>query len=157
MKAILVPYDQSFGNVIIGLMDRTIRAICSYDYTAEEIEQWSPIGRESVLLDKLSSTYSVMALCSGVIAGFGNSQGTEIDCLYVSAEHQGEGIGALILEDLERKAFSFGSTIHVYASITAEGFFRRHGYRTIRENTVERVGVLIRNWYMEKSRKAYGV
>ena len=55
-----------------------------------------------------------------------------------------------VIGDLEDKAFSYGNTIHVYSSITAEGFFLSHGYRRIRENIVERDGVLIHNWYMEK-------
>ena len=155
MKAILIPYDESFDNGIIKLMDRTIRAVCCNDYTADEIEKWSPAGREQRLLEKLESSYAILALIDGALAGFGNTEGAEIDCLYVSDEHQGEGIGSMILQDLEDKAFSYGNTIHVYSSITAEGFFLSHGYRRIRENIVERDGVLIHNWYMEKSRDCH--
>ena len=150
MKAILIPYDESFDNGIIKLMDRTIRAVCCNDYTDDEIEKWSPAGSEQRLVEKLKSSYAILALVDGALAGFGNTEGTEIDCLYVSAEHQGEGIGSMILQDLEDNAFSYGNTIHVYSSITAEGFFLCHGYRRIRENIVERDGVLIHNWYMEK-------
>lgn len=150
MKAILIPYDESFDNGIIKLMDRTIRAVCCNDYTDDEIEKWSPAGREQRLVEKLKSSYAILALIDGALAGFGNTEGAEIDCLYVSDEHQGEGIGSMILQDLEDKAFSYGNTIHVYSSITAEGFFLSHGYRRIRENIVERDGVLIHNWYMEK-------
>ena len=155
-KAIFVPYDESFDDRIIRLMDRTIRTVCCNDYTREEIEKWSPVGREQRLVEKLKSSYAILAIIDGELAGFGNTEGTEIDCLYVSDEHQREGIGSLILQNLENKAFSYGNTIHVYSSITAEKFFLSRGYRKIRDNIVEREGVLIHNWYMEK-RKDRGI
>ena len=151
-KAILVPYNPSYADDVIRLMDDTIHRICSADYSADEIREWSPAGREKSIIDKLGSTYSIIALIDEVLAGFGNAVGTEIDCLYVSAEHQREGIGSILLESLENHAFRYGDTIHVYASLTAEGFFLSHGYHPVRRNIVERNGVRIPNWYMEKSK-----
>ena len=155
MKAILIPYNPDFADDAVKLMDRTIRTVCSSDYSAEEIKEWSPVGREEALLDKLSSTFCIMALSGDKLVGFGNTFGSEIDCLYVSSEHQREGIGSMLLERLEDHAFRCGNTIHVYASLTAEGFFLSHGYHTVRRNIVERNGVKIPNWYMEKSRDCH--
>ena len=155
MKAILIPYNPDFADDAVKLMDRTIRTVCSSDYSAEEIKEWSPAGREEALLDKLSSTYSIVALSGEELVGFGNTFESEIDCLYVSSEHQRQGIGSMLLERLEDHAFKFGNTIHVYASLTAEGFFLCHGYHIVRRNIVERNGVEIPNWYMEKSRDCH--
>lgn len=154
-KAILVPYNPSYADAVIRLMDDTIHRICSADYSAEEIREWSPAGREEALLDKLSSKFCIMALSGDKLVGFGNTFGSEIDCLYVSSEHQREGIGSMLLERLEDHAFRCGNTIHVYASLTAEGFFLSHGYHIVRRNIVERNGVKIPNWYMEKSRDCH--
>ena len=42
--------------------------------------------------------------------------------------------------------------ILVHASITARPFFEKRGYRVIKEQKVERQGVLLTNFVMEKER-----
>ena len=41
--------------------------------------------------------------------------------------------------------------ITVHASITARTFFEKRGYRVLREQQVERQGVLLTNYEMEKT------
>ena len=41
-------------------------------------------------------------------------------------------------------------TITTYASITAKSFFEKRGYKVIKEQHVERKGVLLTNYLMEK-------
>ncbi|MGL4666379.1 MAG: GNAT family N-acetyltransferase [Saezia sp.] len=41
--------------------------------------------------------------------------------------------------------------IHVHASITAQPFFEKRGYQVLKKQSVERNGISIENFVMEKS------
>ena len=46
---------------------------------------------------------------------------------------------------------NFSTTqITTYASITAKAFFEKRGYKTVRKQQVERNGILLTNFVMEK-------
>ncbi len=149
-KATLIPFDMKYADEVIHLMDSTIKAVCSSDYTREQIAVWTPLNDPERLITKLMNTYSLIAVTDNEIAGFGNTTDDEIDCLYVSKNHQRMGIGTAIQEKLEKEALHHSDIIHVYASITAKPFFISQGYKEIHENMVERNGVRLMNYYMEK-------
>ncbi len=91
---------------------------------------------------------SFVAVEDGHITGFGDIDKTGyLDRLYVHALYQGRGIGTALCERLEQAA---AGDITVHASITARPFFEKRGYRVIREQQVERQGVFLTNFVMEK-------
>lgn len=57
------------------------------------------------------------------------------------------GIASAICDRLEEAA---SGNIVTHASITARPFFEKRGYRTIKEQQVERQGILLTNFVMEK-------
>ena len=71
-----------------------------------------------------------------------------LDRPYVHAEHQGQGIATALCNRLEPLAS--GSIVTTHASITARPFFEKRGYRLLRAQQVERRGVLLPNFVMEK-------
>lgn len=75
--------------------------------------------------------------------------GGYLDRLYVHADYQGRGVASAICEELERPV---RGKIVTHASITAKPFFEKRGYRVVREQQVERRGVLLTNYVMEKDR-----
>ena len=88
----------------------------------------------------------------GLIVGFGDIDGTGyLDRLYVHRDRQGQGIATALLGRLERAVDAPVITTH--ASITARPFFEARGYRVIREQRVERHGVRMTNFVMEKRRQ----
>ena len=72
-----------------------------------------------------------------------------LDRLYVHADMQKKGIAAAICDALER---TVKGKIVTHASITARPFFEKRGYTVIKEQQVERQGVLLTNFVMEKGR-----
>ena len=58
----------------------------------------------------------------------------------------GMGIATALCDRLEAGF----SRVTTYASITARPFFMKRGYRALRENIVERGGVKLKNYLMEK-------
>ena len=88
---------------------------------------------------------------NGRIAGFGDIDETGyLDRLYVRADMQGEGVATAICDRLESIV---EGTIVTHASITAKPFFEKRGYAIVREQQVERRGILLTNYVMELRRK----
>lgn len=65
---------------------------------------------------------------------------------------RGGGAASAIAEALEGYALGLGlGRVTVHASRTARPFFQRRGYRTLYAQQVERRGVLLENFAMEKT------
>ena len=94
--------------------------------------------------------YTLVAVDGELIVGFGDIDTTGyLDRLYVHKNYQGKGIASALCNELEQVAIE---TIIVHASITAKPFFEKRGYVVKKEQQVERQGVLLTNYVMEKQR-----
>ena len=92
----------------------------------------------------------LVALEDGAVIGFGDIDGSGyLDRLYVHRCHQGKGVATALCDRLEQVC---AGVISTHASITAKPFFEKRGYRVIREQQVERQGVALTNFVMEKRR-----
>lgn len=92
--------------------------------------------------------YTVVAEKDGMIIGFGDmADSGYLDRLYVHKDYQRMGIAAAICDVLEKSVKSDKITTH--ASVTAKGFFEKRGYKAVKEQQVERMGVLLTNYVME--------
>lgn len=90
-----------------------------------------------------------MAWLDGEVVGFADMDDTGyLDRLYVHPDHQGQGVATALCDALE--GMPGVSTFQTHASITARPFFEKRGYRVVREQQVERRGVLLTNYVMEK-------
>ncbi len=121
------------------------------DYTKEQLDVWA-IGQ--VDLEKwnqsLQEHYSIVAIENEVIVGFGDIDKTGyLDRLFVHADYQGKGIATGICNQLEQ---TIQGNITTHSSITAKPFFEKRGYRVIKEQQVERQGIFLANFIMEKDR-----
>lgn len=95
---------------------------------------------------------TIIAVKNGEIVGFGDMDETGyLDRLYVHKDYQKRGIAFAICGRLERAAEC--DRIFTHASVTALPFFLKRGYRIIREQRVERRGVFLKNYVMEKLRR----
>lgn len=96
----------------------------------------------------ISGHYSIVAVDGEIIVGFGDIDQTGyLDRLYVHANHQGKGVAAAICNKLEQ---AVQGKVVTHASITARPFFEKRGYRIVREQQVERKGIFLTNYVMEK-------
>ena len=74
----------------------------------------------------------------------------DLDHLYVHKDHQREGIASGLCDKLEAHV---PGNIRTHASITARPFFQKRGYKVIKEQQVERQGILLTNFVMEIEKK----
>lgn len=138
---------------ILKLFCDTVRTVNARDYTPEQIGAWVSNIDAQRWDSSLSEHYSLVAVIDGKIVGFGDMDDSGyLDRLYVHADYQRRGIAAAICGRLEQYAASINADkIVTHASITAKPFFEKLGYVVIKEQQVERVGVLLINYVMERS------
>lgn len=131
------------------LFYNTVHTVNAKDYTKEQLDVWATGQADLEKWDKsFREHFTVVAVLDGIIAGFGDIDQTGyLDRLYVHKDHQGMGIASAICDRLEEAA---SGNIVTHASITARPFFEKRGYRTVREQQVERQGILLTNFVMEK-------
>lgn len=129
----------------------TVRRVNARDYSAEQVEVWTAGAADWRKWGRsFREHYCVVAVCKGAPVGFGDIDGTGyLDRLYVHADFQRRGIGSAICDKLEQ---AVGRTVVTHASVTARPFFETRGYRVVKRQMVERGGILLANYVMEKVR-----
>jgi putative acetyltransferase len=138
---------------IVALFRDTIRRVNRKDYSAEQVRAWAPDEIDvASWAEKLANRYSVVVELDGVILGFGDIEDDgHLDHLFVHADHQGGGVGRLLLNVLEAEAHRCGiGRLFTEASITARPFFEHCGYALIAKQVVVCRGVEFVNFRMDK-------
>lgn len=137
---------------ILRLFCDTIRAVNSRDYTSEQIAAWTGNIDAQKWDSSLNTHYSLVAVIDGQIVGFGDiDDSSYLDRLYVHTDYQRMGTATAICDRLEQYALAANaSKIITHASITARPFFENRGYTAVKKNQVERAGILLTNYAMEK-------
>lgn len=151
LKMIIRDYQPSDCKEITELFYNTVHTVNAKDYTKEQLDVWAT---GQVDLEKwnqsLQEHYSIVAIENEVIVGFGDIDKTGyLDRLFVHADYQGKGIATGICNQLEQ---TIQGNITTHSSITAKPFFEKRGYRVIKEQQVERQGIFLANFIMEKDR-----
>ncbi len=135
----------------------TVHTVNAADYTKEQLDAWASGHVDLDAWDRSFLEHDTIVAFddAGHITGFGDMDHTGyLDRLYVHRDHQREGIAKAICDRLESGLLTREKTgkFTTHASVTAKGFFEKRGYRTVREQQVERSGVLLKNFVMEKQR-----
>ncbi|MFN6517502.1 MAG: GNAT family N-acetyltransferase [Nostoc sp. CreGUA01] len=146
-------YKLSDTQAIMKLFYDTIHEINICDYTQEQVDAWAPKNMDYEAWHKrLQTKLPYIAEENGEIVGFGELEADgHIDCFYCHSKYQRKGIGSKLLNHLENIAKLQGiKRLYTEASITAKPFFQNQGFSVVREQQVERRGVLFQNYLMEK-------
>ncbi|MGN1319427.1 MAG: GNAT family N-acetyltransferase [Lachnospirales bacterium] len=147
---ILRKYKSEDCPIIAKLFYDTVHNINIKDYTKEQVDVWAKkdIALETLNLSLLQH-FTIVALFNGIIVGFGDiTKKGYLDRLYVHKDYQRKGIGTLICDKLEQIIEVNKITTH--SSITAKPFFEHRGYKIVKSQQVERDGILLSNYIMEK-------
>jgi putative acetyltransferase len=145
------PYAAADLDGVIAIFLSAVRKTAARDYTGEQIDAWAQVDRELWAVRRLSRPTWV-AIAGRSLAGFTDLEPSgQLDMMYVHPAHQGRGVASSLLECVEAAACAQGiSRIFTEASITAQPFFARRGFRTVGPNAVEVRGVRMTNFRMEK-------
>ena len=124
-----------------GILEAHYSAVhdtASADYPDLVRGDWAPEVTyeriEKYLLESFCRAVIVVAELNGCVAGYSAIvvAANELRDLYVSARFGRKGIGSALLRTIERLANEGGCTeLHLNATLTARGFYLRHGYSEI--------------------------
>ncbi len=152
---LLRPFQLEDAAAVYQLFYETVHSVNLKDYSLAEVEAWVPSTEPD--LHKWGQRFlqqeTLIAEINGQIVGFGNldEAGLNIDMVYTHKDFQAQGVASALVHSLERQVRkNGGSSVTLAASITARPFFERRGYLPIRDNQVERRGVILRNFIMRK-------
>lgn len=128
----------------------TVHSVNARDYAPEQLNVWATGQPDLEAWDRsLHAHESFVAEENGVIIGFGDiDQSGYLDRLFVDKDYQGRGVATALCDVLEAAVRPEHYTTH--ASITARPFFEKRGYHVVRQQRVERQGVSLTNFVMEK-------
>lgn len=134
---------------LLDVFYRTVHTACAGDYTPAQLSAWAPETPDTARwAEKLRQETFLAAEDGGALLGFGALEGAYLDLLYVLPDCQGRGVGSALCGFLEHLCPE--SRITVHASRTARPFFEAQGYRLVRSQQVERRGVMLENFVLEK-------
>lgn len=134
------------------LFYETVHCVNAADYTTVQLDAWAT---GEVDLDGWNGSFlthqTLIAEKNGMIVGFGDmDESGYLDRLYVHKDYQRQGIATAICDALEIASGAYMFTTH--ASTTARLFFEHRGYKVVKEQQVERRGIMLTNFVMEKVR-----
>ncbi|MGN0518105.1 MAG: GNAT family N-acetyltransferase [Acutalibacteraceae bacterium] len=144
-------YQPSDCKELAELFYNTVHTINAKDYTKEQLDAWATGKINLENWDQsFQEHYSIVAVDNSIIVGFGDMDKTGyLDRLFVHADYQRKGVATAICNRLEQAA---QGKVVTHSSITAKAFFEKRGYKIIEEQQVERQGILLKYFVMEKNR-----
>lgn len=145
------PYRSSDCPALAELFYETVHTVNAAHYTPDQLNAWADGKVDLEAWDSsFREHYTLVAEEEGKILGFGDiAADGYLDRLYVHRLHQRQGVAAALCDRLEQ---TVEGLIVTHASITARPFFEARGYRLVKQQQVERHGVLLTNFVMEKQR-----
>lgn len=151
---IIRPYRPADAIPLAALYHRAVREGAAQKYNAAQRAAWSPAPPTSAgWRARVEEAETIVAEHAGAIRGFMtlDMDSGYLDFAYVAPEVMGQGVAEALYAVIEGRARVKGHTrLETEASLLAEPFFRRQGWRLIARQEVERDGVLIPNARMEK-------
>ena len=143
-------YRSSDAGATAELFYHTVHRVNCKDYSPTQLDAWAPRGRDLIQWDcSFQGHMSLVAVEGNALLGFGDiTLAGYLDRLFVHKDHQGKGIGTALCDCLE--AMVQGPVV-AHVSLTARPFFERRGYCLVRTQQVERRGVFLPNYVMEKT------
>ena len=152
-------YNSSDLKEITELFYDTVHTVNAADYTEEQLSAWASGEVDAEAWDRSFREHVTYVAVerdeekdgAGKLAGFADmDRSGYLDRLYVHKDCQRRGVASALCGRLEREVDADRYTTH--ASITARPFFEKRGYKVLREQQVERKGVKLTNYVMEKER-----
>ena len=128
------PADAADADGIWRVHSESIHSLCRERYGTREIAAWVAFRPPEAYRSALASRHLFVAESADEIVGFGQFDPArgEVEACYVSPDVVGRGVGADLLMRMEEDARAAGhAVVRLNATLNAEGFYARHGYRKL--------------------------
>ena len=152
-KPALRPYLASDAPMLAQIFVAAIQELTGDDYNEAQQQAWATAAEdEDAFGKKLGGELTLIATLQNSPIGFASLKGADyIEMLYVHPSVVGQGVGAMLIDALEKLAGGRGAKVlSVDASDNAIDFFKKHGYVAKQRNSVPRHGEWLANTTMQK-------
>jgi putative acetyltransferase len=147
------PFRSADAAACLELFRDTVRRVNIRDYSQLQVDAWAPLEIDAeAWSERFNEKLAYVAMAQGTLAGFADmSIAGHLDRLYVSADHQRQGIATILVGKLIQDASNRAcSRITTESSITARPFFESMGFEVMRKQSVECQGVALTNFRMQR-------
>jgi len=129
---------------IHDLHTASVTRVCTTHYTPEQTHAWLANRTPEGYYKGIDHGEMFVCEAGGVVVGFGHALPGEIVALYVHADWVRYGVGAALLSHgLQMARRGHAGPIRVVATLNAQSFYEKHGFREVRRSAVPRNGVEI--------------
>ena len=141
-------YRSSDCEKVAELFYETVHTVNAENYTAEQLFAWAKDERQlQTRKNDFIKQHTLIAEIDGNIVGFGSMTDAGcLDLLYIHKDFQRKGLATKLCDELERGF----SVVVTHASVTAKQIKKKRGYSVMTGQTVERSGVKLKNYKMQK-------
>jgi ribosomal protein S18 acetylase RimI-like enzyme len=118
---------------VFNITKASIGGLAAASYSRNQIENW--MGERTPAFYQELSAAGRMTVClrTGAVVGFVDAEPGEVTRLFLLPEAAGVGLGRRLLEiGLAQARVGHSGPIRLEATINAEGFYRKYGFRSIR-------------------------
>jgi putative acetyltransferase len=132
----------------------SIEELTCEDYSDAQRAAWAALAEDQAAFGaRLASQLTLLGTMGGAPVGFASlKEPDQIDMLYVHPAAAGRGVGAMLIEALEKLAAARGAKrLTADVSDSAHDFFKQRGFVPQQRNTVERSGEWLANTTMAKT------
>jgi putative acetyltransferase len=158
-KLALRPFLPEDAPLLAEIFRAAIAELTAGDYSEAQQEAWASVAEDVDAFGKdLAGQLTLIATMEGSPIGFAALEGKDkIGMLYVHPAVAGQGVGAMLVDALEKLAGGRGvAKLKVDASDSARGFFEKRGYVAQQRNTVTVAGEWLANTTLQKQLAAKG-
>jgi GNAT superfamily N-acetyltransferase len=114
---------------------RALRETNAKDYTGENIERVERSFSRSAVVQMIGERTVLVATVGSRVIGTASLDGSVVRTVFVAPDAQAKGIGKLLMAGIECKALARNiPSLTVHSSVTAEPFYARLGYKTVRDS-----------------------
>jgi putative acetyltransferase len=146
-------YERKDAPEIVRLFYETVRSVNRSDYSRAQVKAWAPeVPDAAAWHQRMAARKTLVVEQDNEVVGFAELEDDgHLDMFYLRKDVVGRGLGLHLYWAVESEARDRGlRRIFTEASITACPFFGRQGFRVVGERVVQRRGVGLTNFAMEK-------
>jgi len=135
MDCTIRPALEDDADEISAVILRALRETNARDYADEIIERIERSFSTSAVRELIGKRAVFVAAIDGRVVGTASLDGSVVRSVFVAPDVQGRGIGKLLMVEIESTARERNiPRLAVSSSVTAETFYARLGFRSVRDS-----------------------
>lgn len=138
----------------VALFTASVHQLADSHYDLQQRHAWAPLQADMAFWQPHLAGLQVLLAedAQGLLGFIGYAADGHIDLLFSAPQAARRGIASALYMAAERRLRALGlSRLYTEASLLAQPFFLRQGFTVIEEEEVQRAGVSLRRYRMQKT------